>query len=269
MFPWAMLVSLAGQAVSGIASAINNKKIQQTADSEAARQQAFYAGKAAEDPVTRSENQRLLNQYDRDSERQVETARNIGKITGATPEYGLGVQKAVAEGRANLMSNMAAGASQRADRYNLLGEAVRHQKTMEDQERRAARNTTYANLAANAMNAFGGIMDSYTAGKVQPVQDGSGSSVGSGVQPVQTTGEQIATAPKRSTKLATAAAATGSSDMDKAVMKDLATQPATLAAEKVATGTAATYDPAKVYDANEVMKQWEHEKKIRNPWLFK
>lgn len=164
MFPWGVLVSVAGQAVSGIASAINNKRMQGAADREDARQQAYYTAKANENPLSRSENQHLLGQYDRDAQRQVENARGVANITGATPEYALGVQKAVAEGRANLMGNMSAGASQRADYYEQRGESARHQKFYEDQERKAARNQTYANLAANAANAFGGIIDSYTTG---------------------------------------------------------------------------------------------------------
>ena len=161
MIPWGTLIGLAGQAVSGIASAINNRRRQRAADNEAARQQAYYAAKAAEDPLALSENQRVLNQYDREAQRQVEAARNTAKITGATPEYSLAVQKGVAEGRANLMGNIAAGASQRADYYTHLGEQARHQKALDDQARRAERNTTYANLAANAAKAFGSIMDAY------------------------------------------------------------------------------------------------------------
>lgn len=163
MFPWAAIVGLAGQAVSGIASAINNKRMQQSADAEAARQEAFYKAQASQNPIARSENQALLGQYDRDAKKQVETARNVAAITGATPEYALGVQKAVAEGRANLMSSMSAGASRRADYYNTLGEETRHRKALEDQQRRAERNMTYANLAANAASAAGSIMDAYTA----------------------------------------------------------------------------------------------------------
>ena len=62
------------------------------------------------------------------------------------------------------MGQMAAGESRRADYYNELGEQAAHQKFLDDQERRAARNQTYANLAANAASAAGGIMDSYSAG---------------------------------------------------------------------------------------------------------
>ena len=163
MFPWAAIIGLAGQAVSGFASAINNKRMQQSADAEAARQEAFYKAQASQDPLSRSENRSLLGQYDRDAKKQVETARNVAAITGATPEYSLGVQKAVAEGRANLMSNMSAGASRRADYYNTLGEETRHRKALEDQQRRAERNQTYANLAANAATAAGSIMDAYSA----------------------------------------------------------------------------------------------------------
>ena len=165
VFPFGAIVALAGQAASGIMSARNNKGMQQTADAEAARQQAYYEAKANENPLSRSENARLLAQYDRKAQQQTDAARGVAAITGTTPEYTLGVQKAVAEGRADLMGGMAAEASERKDKYEDKAETARHKKVLDDQERRAARNTTYANLAANAASAAGSIMDSYTAGR--------------------------------------------------------------------------------------------------------
>lgn len=162
MFPWGAIVGLAGQTVSGIASALNNKKQQQAADAEVARQVAYNEAKATENPLSQSGNKRILSQYDRDSQQQIENARNTSVITGATPEYALGVQKAIAEGRADLMGKMSADTSERADKYNDEAEKVRHQKVLDDQERRKARNTTYANLAANAASAAGSIIDSYS-----------------------------------------------------------------------------------------------------------
>ena len=172
MFPWGALVGLAGQAVSGIASAFNNRKMQQQADAEAARQKAYYEAKANENPLSRSENQHLLGQYDRDAQQQIENARGVAAITGATPEYGLAVQKGVAEGRANLMGQMAAGASARKDYFEQKGEEAAHQKALDDQARRAERNQTYANLAANAASAAGSIIDAYGAAKA-PKQEES------------------------------------------------------------------------------------------------
>ena len=164
-FPWGAIIGLAGQAVSGIASARNNKGMQQAADAEAERQKAYYEAKANENPLSRSENARVLGQYDRKAQQQIDAARGVAAITGATPEYTLGVQKAVAEGRADLMGGIAAEASERKDKYEDLGETAKHQEVLDDQERRAARNQTYANLAANATSAAGSIMDSYTAGR--------------------------------------------------------------------------------------------------------
>lgn len=152
---WGALLGFAGTAASRLMSYFNNQKAQQQADAEAARQQAYYQAKANENPLSRSENQHLLGQYDREAQQQIENARGVAAITGATPEYGLAVQKAVANGRADLMGNMSAGASERADKYNQLGEEARHQKAMDDQARIAARNETFANLAANAANIVG------------------------------------------------------------------------------------------------------------------
>lgn len=158
---WGALLGFAGTAASGLMSYFNNKKAQQQADAEAARQQAFYEAKANENPLSRSENQHLLGQYDRAAQQQIENARGVAAITGATPEYGLAVQKAVANGRADMMGNMSAGASERADKYNQLGEEARHQKEMDDQARIAARNETFANLAANAANIVGSSIDGF------------------------------------------------------------------------------------------------------------
>ena len=165
MFPWGALIGLGGLAVSSALSTVNNRKQQQAADAEAARQKAYYDAKANENPLSRSEVQHVLGQYDRAAQQQIENARGVAAITGATPEFAAAVQKGVAEGRANLMGNVAAGASKRADYYNMLGEQARHQKALEDQQRRYERNQTYAALAANAASAVGSIMDGYSAQK--------------------------------------------------------------------------------------------------------
>lgn len=162
-FPWGAIVGLAGQAVSGIASAINNRKMQQAADAETARQVASNEAKAYENPLSRSENQQAMAQYDRTSKQQLENARGVATITGATPEYALAVQKGIADGRAELMGGIAEAASAQKDKYLDKAETAKHQKVLTDQERRLARDTTYANLAANAASAFGSILDSYTA----------------------------------------------------------------------------------------------------------
>ncbi len=165
MFPWGALIGLAGQAVSGVLSTINNRNIQQSSDAEAARQKAYYYAKANENPLSRSEVQHVLGQYDRAAQQQIENARGVSAIKGSTPEFAAAVQKGVAEGRANLMGNVAAGASARKDRYEQLGEMAQHQKALEDQKRRYERNQTYAALAANAASAVGSIMDGYSTQK--------------------------------------------------------------------------------------------------------
>ncbi len=166
MFPWGVIVGLAGQAISGISSVFNNKKTQSVADAEAARQEAYYNAQAMQDPLTRSENAKLLAQYDRKAKQQVDNAQGVATITGATPEYGVAVQKAVAEGRANLMSGMASEAIKRRDKYEDKAEKARYEKVLDDQKRRAERNQTYANLAANAARAAGSIIDSYSPNRI-------------------------------------------------------------------------------------------------------
>jgi len=162
MIPWGALVALAGQATSGIMSAINNKKQREQDAERTAKQEAYYRSKANENPLTNSANQQVINQYDRSAEKQIDTAKNVAKITGATPEYGQAVQQSIAEGRAALMGSIAGKASQREDTYENKAEAVREAKDARDADRLAQRQQTYANLAANAANAFGGILDSYS-----------------------------------------------------------------------------------------------------------
>lgn len=164
MIPWATIVSLGAQFVGQGLSALNNKKQQQKSDADAARSEAYYNAKAAENPLSRSESAAAIGQFDRDAKKQVENAQSLSAITGATPEYALGVQKAVAEGRADLMSGISTSASRRADKYEDAAEAVRRQKAADDQQRLAARQTTYANLVQNAGKAFGAMMDAYKVG---------------------------------------------------------------------------------------------------------
>lgn len=178
MFPLGAIIGLAGQAVSGALSITNNRRMQQEADAEAARQKAFYDAKANENPLSRSEVQHVLGQYDRSSQQQIENARGVAAIKGSTPEFAAAVQKGVAEGRANLMGQVSAGASQRADYYNMLGERAQHQKAQDDMQRRMQRNSTYAALAGNAASAVGAIMDGYSAEQMKaPKMEGSGTPV--------------------------------------------------------------------------------------------
>lgn len=161
MIPLGTIVSLAGQAASGIMSVVNNKRVARNEDAEYARQQAEYAARENENPLSRSESRAALNAYDKSAEQQVETARNVSKITGATPEYSLGVQKAAQEGRGNVVSGIAADASMRADKARNLVEGSRQEQAKAELARMRERNETYANLAGNAANAFGGIIDGY------------------------------------------------------------------------------------------------------------
>ena len=161
MIPLGTIVSLAGQAASGIMSVVNNKRVARKEDAEYARQQAEYAARENENPLSRSESRAALNAYDNSAEQQVETARNVSKITGATPEYSLGVQKAAQEGRGNVVSGIAANASERADKARNLVEGSRQEQAKAELARMQARNETYANLAGNAANAFGSILDGY------------------------------------------------------------------------------------------------------------
>ena len=151
------IISGLGTAASGLMSYFNNKNSQAAADAEYARQVAYDEAKAAENPLSRSENRALIGEYDRAAKQQVETNRNRNKILGATPEADIAVQGRVAEGRASLLSGISQQASQRADQWSQRAEEARQSKAKADQERYAQRNATYAALAANAANALSGL----------------------------------------------------------------------------------------------------------------
>lgn len=157
-----LLLGAAGTALSGYLSWRNNKKMQQQADEAAAREQSYLQAKANENPLANSANQQLLGQYDRDSQRQLENAKNIAKVTGATGDYTNAVQKGIAEGRADLMSNMSADASARADAYEQKAADARVAKEAADQERMNARNDTFASLATNAANIVSPWLSTYS-----------------------------------------------------------------------------------------------------------
>lgn len=161
MIPWGAIISLAGTAASAMMSKKNNEKIENEQENEYARQQAYYAAKAAENPLSRSENQHVLRQYDRDAQQQIESARNVAAITGATPEYSLAVQKNIAQGRADLMGDISSGASERADKFNNSLETSRQQQSDARISRMQQRNESFSSLAANAANTFGSLVGSY------------------------------------------------------------------------------------------------------------
>ena len=159
------ILGAVGNAASGVMSIINNRKAQRQQEAEAARQQAYYESKANEDPLSKASNQRLLNQYDRKAKEQIENARNVAAITGATPEFALGVQEKVAEGRSDLMGGIAANAETTQERALEQAELARQNAAKQQQELAAQRNQSYANLAANAASAAGSMMGAMGSNK--------------------------------------------------------------------------------------------------------
>lgn len=164
------VLGAAGSVASGIMSSINNKKALQAQQAEAARQQAYYEGKANEDALSKASNQRLLNEYDRKSQQQLQKAQGVAAITGATPEYTLAVQKGIAEGRADLMGNIVANHEATAERALEQAELARQQAAKAELERLAARDQAYANLAANAASAAGSMISGMQPKKITNYQ---------------------------------------------------------------------------------------------------
>lgn len=152
------MLGAAGNVAASIMSIINNKKALQAQQTEAARQRAYYEGKANEDPLSKASSQRLLNEYDRKAQKQLQAAQGVAAITGATPEYTQAVQKGIAEGRADLMGNISANHEATAEKALEQAELARQQAAKAEQERLAARDQAYANLAANAASAAGSMI---------------------------------------------------------------------------------------------------------------
>lgn len=263
MFPWGAIIGLAGQAVSGALSITNNRRMQQEADAEAARRKAFYEAKANENPLSRSEVQHVLGQYDRSAQQQIENARSMAAIKGATPEFAAAVQKGVAEGRANLMGQVAAGASQRADYYNMLGEQAQHQKAQEDMQRRMQRNSTYAALAGNAASAVGAIMDGYSAKMPKanvPSTNKTTAQINAQMQNLNTVTDN--TAPKSARLEAASQLAGGTKTPEGVVLHDTANASAN--AQKLATAAAQPPKPAVEPLPQTAPYDYEEEQRRRN-----
>jgi len=151
------IIGALGTAASGIMSYLNNKKAEANSKAESARQVAYAEGKAAENPLATTAARAATSEYDRQAQRQVDIARNRGKIMGSTPEQDAAVQKAVAEGRADLLSGIAEQGTQRADKWSAVAEEARQQAAANDRALAEQRNATYAALAANAAQSLGSL----------------------------------------------------------------------------------------------------------------
>lgn len=165
-FPLAsLLLSLAGMGLSAGLSEKNNREAREAQQAESARRISHNEAKANENPLLSSMNQHLLGQYDRNAQQQIENARGMANVVGATSEYAAAVQKGVAEGRANLMGQMSAGASARADKFDEKAEEARQEAAANEQAYHAQRNEQYGNLAGNALSAFGSLASASMSGE--------------------------------------------------------------------------------------------------------
>lgn len=192
-FGWAAIASLAAQGVNTYLDVSNERAKRKLENDEADRQDSYYSMKENENPLVRSDDKELLSEYNRQSERQLERAENVGKIMGATPEFGLAVQGEIANGRANLLGDIASGESQRRDYFSRLRELARQKKAENEMARLNANTTKYANLAANAASTFGAMMDSYSASKVnaQKTPVGDSGAVGKKMSGIAVSGGAI------------------------------------------------------------------------------
>lgn len=235
-FPLAgLLLSLAGTGLSAGLSAINNKKAREAQQAESARREAHYEAKANENPLSRSENQHLLGQYDRNAQQQIENARSMAAITGATPEYEVAVQKGLAENRANLMGQMSAGASARADKYEEMAEGARQEAAANEQAYHAQRNEQYANLAGNALSAFGSLTSASMSGGESAKTPKAEARSNAQMQNLNTVTDN--TAPKSARLEAASQLSGGTKTPEGVVLHDTAVVDANANAQKLASAT--------------------------------
>jgi hypothetical protein len=160
------ILGAAGNVASGVMSIINKRKQMQEQGAESARQQAYYDSKANEDPLSKASSQRLMSQYDRKAQEQMQKAQGVAAITGATPEYTLAVQKGVAEGRAELMGDIAANAEATQEKALEQSEKARQEAAQNRLKMLAEQNQSFANLAANAGNAANAMINAAQPKKV-------------------------------------------------------------------------------------------------------
>lgn len=165
---WGALLSLAGQGLAQGLSKINNDNADREREDYYETQSANIRAKKNENQLSRSDVRRVIGQYDREAQRQIENADNVAKITGATPEYSLAIQQGLAEGRADLMGNLQAGASERADKADAELKQIEAQQAAAQREYRAQRNEQFANLAGNAASTFGSMVDAAVGSSSAP-----------------------------------------------------------------------------------------------------
>ena len=151
-------VGTAGKIASMIMDSINRKKTIAAEEAELARQQAYYEAKANEDAMSKASNQRLLNEYDRETQKQLQAAQGVAAITGATPEYTLAVQKGIAEGRADLMGNISANHETTVEKASEKSEEVKQKVAERKLARLNEERESIANVAANAGTLAGGMI---------------------------------------------------------------------------------------------------------------
>ena len=159
---WATLIGVAGTAASGLLSMINNKNMEAKEEAEAARKQAYYARRANEDAMTRSENANIIGTLDRKAKERADQSAAKNKIVGGTPEMEVADKKTTSKLYADAIGGIASAESARRDKMLDSLETSRDKAFENEMKRMERRNDTYAALAANAANAAKGMMGGNT-----------------------------------------------------------------------------------------------------------
>lgn len=153
---WIGMASLAlsalGTAVSGISSAVINKKQEQNLANEKARQNAWYDREMYQDPLTRSDNAQILKALDDRLRHQTEVEDSKGAVLNSTPEARLAARQQNNDTMAQVISGMAAQSSQRRDALSAQRNQMNQQYNNAQMELDASRMQNAANLATNAVN---------------------------------------------------------------------------------------------------------------------
>lgn len=147
-----LAASLAAQAGSGIASAMQNKKQRRMAQDEAARQNAFFAKQYYTDAMNKPQYQNVLRTLNQQMDKETKKLDNTAAVQGLTADANLAARKNALEQKANVVSDIYAQDAIAKDQLAQQWEQARQNQyaTMNNIEDR--RHQTYMNMANNAAN---------------------------------------------------------------------------------------------------------------------
>lgn len=159
-FPWSLIVSLAGTALSGSLSAANNADTKNKTNQMYNKNAADLKSDLYQDPMSRADARSVIKQLERTMDKQTKTAESKGKILGSTPEALLAQKQINSDAAANTVSNIYAANETRKDSLRDMLRKNNMQHTSALIGINEQKNENYAKMAGNAVDAFSTIQKS-------------------------------------------------------------------------------------------------------------